>query len=56
MSITTTAIVQEYGAFYQDAGQNKKRILSMLSQGRQITNLATPISVHPKRRGRYRSQ
>ncbi|MGQ7868717.1 hypothetical protein [Sunxiuqinia sp. sy24] len=43
MSITTTAIVQEYGAFYQDAGQNKKRILSMLSQGREITNLATPI-------------
>jgi len=35
--------LQENGAFYQDAGQNKKRILSMLSQGRQITNLATPI-------------
>jgi len=43
MSITTTAIVAEYGAFYQDAGQNKKRILSLLSQGRQITSLATPI-------------
>lgn len=43
MSITTTAIVQEYGAYYQDAGQNKKRILTMLSQGREITGFATPI-------------
>ena len=43
MSITTTAIIAEYGAYYQDAGQNKKRILTMLSQGRQITGLATPI-------------
>ncbi len=43
MAITTTAIVQEYGAYYQDAGQNKKRILTMLSQGREITNFATPI-------------
>jgi len=43
MSITTTAIVSEYGAFYQDAGQNKKRILNLLSQGREVTNFATPI-------------
>ncbi len=43
MSITTAAIVSEYGAFYQDAGQNKKRILNMLSQGREITDFATPI-------------
>jgi hypothetical protein len=43
MSITTTSIVQEYGAFYIDAGQNKKRILTMLSQGREITDFATPI-------------
>ena len=43
MSITTAAIIAEYGAYYQDAGQNKKRILTMLSQGRQITGLATPI-------------
>lgn len=41
--ITTTAIVQEYGAFYADAGQNKKRILSLLSQGREITDFTTPI-------------
>jgi hypothetical protein len=43
MSITTTSIVQEYGAYYIDAGQNKKRILTMLSQGREITDFATPI-------------
>ncbi len=43
MAITTAAVIAEYGAYYQDAGQNKKRILTMLSQGRQITNLATPI-------------
>ena len=43
MSITTSAIIAEYGAYYQDAVQNKKRILTMLSQGRQITGLATPI-------------
>lgn len=43
MSITTTQIVSEYGAFYIDSGQNKKRILSMLSQGREIVNYTTPI-------------
>ena len=43
MSITTSAIVQEYGAYYMDAGQNKKRILNLLSQGREFTDLATPI-------------
>ena len=41
--ITTTDIVTEYGAYYQDAGQNKKHILTMLSQGSEITNFATPI-------------
>jgi hypothetical protein len=43
MSITTTNIVQEYGAYYIDAGQNKKRILSLLSQGSEIVSFATPI-------------
>jgi len=43
MAITTTDIVSEYGAYYQDQGQNKKRLLMMLSQGREITNFATPI-------------
>ncbi|RLD56269.1 MAG: hypothetical protein DRJ01_15465, partial [Bacteroidetes bacterium] len=43
MAITTTDIVTEYGAYYIDEGQNKKRILTMLSQGREIVNFATPI-------------
>ena len=43
MSITTTAILQEYGAYYQDAGQNKKRILNLLTQTRELTALCTPI-------------
>ena len=43
MAITTTAIVTEYGAYYIDAGQNKKRILSLLSQGREIVKYSTPI-------------
>ena len=43
MAITTTDIVKEYGAYYVDAGQNKKRILNLLSQGREITNFATPL-------------
>jgi len=43
MSITTSSIIQEYGAYYIDAGQNKKRILTMLSQGREMTDFATPI-------------
>ena len=43
MAITTTDIVKEYGAYYIDAGQNKKRILTMLSQGREIVNYATPV-------------
>lgn len=43
MSITTSEIITEYGAFYQDAGQNKKRILNLLSQGRELTGLCTPV-------------
>jgi hypothetical protein len=43
MAITTTDIVTEYGAYYVDAGQNKKRILNLLSQGREITTFATPL-------------
>jgi hypothetical protein len=43
MTITASAIVSEYGAYYVDAGQNKKRILSLLSQGREFTDVCTPI-------------
>jgi len=43
MSITASAIVSEYGAFYIDAGQNKRRILSKLSQARELTGYATEM-------------
>lgn len=43
MSITITDIVQEYGAYYIDAGQNKNRLLGLLTQGREFTGNATPI-------------
>jgi hypothetical protein len=46
MSITTTSIVTEYGAYYEDAGQNKKRLLSLLTQGREFTNHVTPIKTN----------
>lgn len=43
MSITNTSIVSEYGAYYIDAGQNKKRLLSLLMQGRELEKYVTPI-------------
>lgn len=46
MAITKTSIVSEYGAYYIDAGQNKNRLLSLLVQGRELTNFATPIKTN----------
>jgi hypothetical protein len=46
MSITTTSIVSEYGAYYIDAGQNKARLLSLLVQGRELQNYVTPIKTN----------
>jgi hypothetical protein len=43
MAITKTAIVQEYGAYYIDGGQNLKHLLSLLIQGREVTQYATPV-------------
>lgn len=43
MSITVSDIVREYGAFYENAGQNKTRILNLLTQGRELTGFCTPI-------------
>ena len=43
MSLNISDIISEYGAFYIDSGQNKKRILTRLTQGREITSFATPI-------------
>ena len=41
--ITTSDIIAEYGAYYIDAGQNKQRILKLLTTQREITGYATPI-------------
>lgn len=46
MSITISSIVSEFGAYYIDAGQNKKRLLGMLTQGRELTRYATPIKTN----------
>jgi hypothetical protein len=43
MSITVSDIVREYGAYYENAGQNKNRILNLLTQGRELTGFCTPI-------------
>jgi hypothetical protein len=43
MSINIASIVAEFGAYYESAGQNKSRILRMLSQGREFTQFCTPI-------------
>ena len=43
MSITTSDIISEYGAYYIDDGQNKQRILKLLTTPREITGFATPM-------------
>jgi len=43
MAITKTSIVTEYGSYYIDAGQNKKRLLSLLVQARELEKYVTPI-------------
>lgn len=43
MAITITDILTEYGAYYENAGQNKNRILTLLNQGRELTKFCTPI-------------
>ena len=43
MAITTSSIVSEYGAYYIDAGQNKNRLLNLLTQGRELEQYVTPI-------------
>ncbi len=43
MSLTLSDIVTEFGAYYEDAGQNKSRILKLLTQPRELTNYCTPV-------------
>jgi len=44
MAITATEIITAFGAYYLNSGQNEKNLLTMLTQGRQITNFCTPIA------------
>jgi hypothetical protein len=46
MAITTTSIVSEYGAYYIDGGQNQKRLLNLLVQGRELEKYVTPIKTN----------
>jgi len=46
MAITKTSIVTEYGSYYIDAGQNKKRLLSLLTQGREFEKYTTPVKTN----------
>lgn len=43
MALTVSSIVDAYGAYYEDAGQNQKRVLQLLTQGRQLPNYCTPM-------------
>lgn len=43
MSINVADVITEYGAYYENAGQNEKRLLSLLVQGREFVNYAIPI-------------
>jgi hypothetical protein len=43
MSINIASIVAEFGAYYENAGQNKNRILRLLTQGREFTQYCTPM-------------
>jgi hypothetical protein len=38
-----TAIITEFGAYYEKAGQNKNRILAALSQGLVTPSMCTPV-------------
>jgi hypothetical protein len=43
MAIIATNIVQEYGAYYLNSGQNKSRLLQLLLFGRETTKIAREI-------------
>jgi len=43
MSITVSSVVSAYGSYYENAGQNQKRVLQLLTQGRQLPNYCTPM-------------
>jgi len=42
-AITVSSIVSAYGAYYENGGQNEKRVLQLLTQGRELPNFCTPM-------------
>lgn len=43
MSLTVASVVSAYGSYYENAGQNEKRVLQLLTQGRQLPGYCTPM-------------
>lgn len=43
MAITVSSIVEQYGSYYVKGGQNEKRVLQLLTQGRQLPGYCTPM-------------
>jgi hypothetical protein len=46
MAIIVTDIVQEYGAYYLNSGQNRSRLLNLLLFGRETTKIAREIKTN----------
>lgn len=43
MALTVSSVVSAYGSYYLDGGQNQKRVLQLLTQGRQLPGYCTPM-------------
>ena len=43
MGLTVSSVVSAYGSYYENGGQNEKRVLQLLTQGRQLPGYCTPM-------------
>lgn len=43
MGLTVSDVISAYGNYYVKEGQNAKRVLQLLTQGRQLPNFCTPM-------------
>ena len=43
MSLTVASIISAFGSYYEKGSQNERRILQLLTQGRQLPNYCTPM-------------
>lgn len=43
MGLTVSSVVTAYGSYYENGGQNEKRVLQLLTQGRQLPGYCTPM-------------